>query len=108
MLGDFFTKPLQGALFTKFRDVILGYKHIDSLATSSPTPSVEERVGEESRSDGTGNFEPAKENNTDNDGWVTVTRKTRRQNSKAVSTPCSVRLVRESFSRNNPGSKDEV
>jgi hypothetical protein len=25
MLGDFFTKPLQGNLFRKFRNVILGY-----------------------------------------------------------------------------------
>ncbi len=46
MLADFFTKPLQGALFRKFRDVILGYKHIDSLALTDPIPSVEERVGE--------------------------------------------------------------
>ena len=45
MLGDFFTKPLQGSLFTKFRDVILGYQHVDSLSCSvSPSP-VEERVG---------------------------------------------------------------
>lgn len=44
MLGDFFTKPLQGALFTKFRDVILGYKHINALA-SDLMLAVEERVG---------------------------------------------------------------
>ena len=25
MVADFFTKPLQGALFRKFRDMILGY-----------------------------------------------------------------------------------
>lgn len=31
MLADFFTKPLQGSLFRKFRDVILGHKHISSL-----------------------------------------------------------------------------
>lgn len=31
MLADFFTKPLQGALFTKFRDVIMGYKPISTL-----------------------------------------------------------------------------
>ena len=30
-VADFFTKPLQGSLFRKFRDVILGYKHITSL-----------------------------------------------------------------------------
>ena len=31
MLADFFTKPLQGALYNKFRDVIMGYKHISTL-----------------------------------------------------------------------------
>ena len=31
MLADFFTKPLQGHLFRKFRDVIMGYKPILSL-----------------------------------------------------------------------------
>jgi hypothetical protein len=31
MLADFFTKPLQGALFRPFRDVLLGYKHVDTL-----------------------------------------------------------------------------
>ena len=31
MLADFFTKPLQGALYSKFRDVIMGYKPITSL-----------------------------------------------------------------------------
>ena len=45
MLGDFFTKPLQGNLFRKFRDVVLGYDHVDSLALDPMLP-VEERVGE--------------------------------------------------------------
>ena len=31
MLADFFTKPLQGSLFLKFRDVILGHAHINTL-----------------------------------------------------------------------------
>ena len=31
MLADFFTKPLQGAMFKKFRDVIMGYKPIWTL-----------------------------------------------------------------------------
>ncbi|KAI2513954.1 Reverse transcriptase (RNA-dependent DNA polymerase) [Fragilaria crotonensis] len=44
MLADFFTKPLQGALFTKFCDVLLGYEHVDSLALD-PTSTLEERVG---------------------------------------------------------------
>ena len=46
MLGDFFTKPLQGSLFRKFRDVILGYEHISTLAAYLPTPD-EERVESE-------------------------------------------------------------
>ena len=41
MLADFFTKPLQGNLFRKFRDVIMGHKHIDSLKETVPTPSQE-------------------------------------------------------------------
>mmetsp|Transcript_830 Transcript_830/g.1321 ORF Transcript_830/g.1321 Transcript_830/m.1321 type:complete len:103 (+) Transcript_830:623-931(+) len=31
MLADFFTKPLQGAVFRKFREVIMGRKPISSL-----------------------------------------------------------------------------
>jgi len=31
MLADFFTKPTQGSLFKKFRDVVLGYAHINTL-----------------------------------------------------------------------------
>jgi KUP system potassium uptake protein len=45
MLADFFTKPLQGSLFRKFRDVIMGHKHIDSLKEVTTTPS-QERVGQ--------------------------------------------------------------
>jgi hypothetical protein len=44
MLADFFTKPLQGSLFRKFRSVLLGETHIDTLSPS-PLPSLnEERV----------------------------------------------------------------
>ena len=46
MLVDFFTKPLQGSLNRKFREVILGHKHIDSLKPPVPTPS-QERVGDQ-------------------------------------------------------------
>ena len=35
MLADFFTKPLQGHLFKKFRDVIMGYAPISSLKDPS-------------------------------------------------------------------------
>jgi hypothetical protein len=45
MLADFFTKPLQGNLFRKFREVIMGHKHINSLKETKPATS-QERVGE--------------------------------------------------------------
>jgi len=44
MVADFFTKPLQGSLFKNFRDVIMGHKHMDTLALLAPMP-LEERVG---------------------------------------------------------------
>ena len=40
MLADFLTKPLQGSLFRKFRDVILGYQPVSSL-NREPTPALE-------------------------------------------------------------------
>ena len=48
MLADFFTKPLQGALFRKFQAVILGHAHIsilfDETAKYRPLVPTEERV----------------------------------------------------------------
>jgi hypothetical protein len=44
MLADFLTKPLKGALFRKFREVILGRAHIRTLIGTAPIPA-EERVG---------------------------------------------------------------
>jgi hypothetical protein len=44
MLADFFTKPLQGSLFEKFRRVIMGEAHISTLRRPSLAPS-KERVG---------------------------------------------------------------
>ena len=43
MLADFFTKPLQGSLFEKFRKVLMGHAHITTLSPL-PLSSVEERV----------------------------------------------------------------
>ena len=45
MVADFFTKPLQGNLFRKFRDVVLGYKHIASLYDMTEQTLAQERVG---------------------------------------------------------------
>ena len=43
MIADYFTKPLQGRLFEKFRDVIMGITHPSSLyPIQSPN---QERVG---------------------------------------------------------------
>ena len=39
-----FTKPLQGKLFRKFRDIILGYKHIRELDNEDEDITSEERV----------------------------------------------------------------
>ena len=50
MVADFFTKPLQGSLFRKFRDVIMGDKRMDTISVDTPMP-LEERVGENVRSD---------------------------------------------------------
>ena len=44
MLADFFTKPLQGSLFEKFRRVVMGHAHIDTLRLPTVVPT-EERVG---------------------------------------------------------------
>ena len=35
MLADFFTKPLQGALFNKFQKVLMGWEHINTLKSLS-------------------------------------------------------------------------
>ena len=48
MLADFFTKPLQGNMFRRFRKIIMGYESIDTiLAFTNP---IKERVGDESES----------------------------------------------------------
>ena len=47
MVADFFTKPLQGNLFRRLRDVILGHKHISTVKEySSEMIPIQERVGE--------------------------------------------------------------
>jgi hypothetical protein len=44
MLADFFTKPLQGALFRKFRSVLLGEAHTNTLNYDPTMSTSEERV----------------------------------------------------------------
>ena len=43
MLGDYFTKPLQGNLFRRFRSVIMGHTHINDLLGDEDFP-LKERV----------------------------------------------------------------
>ena len=47
MIADFFTKPLQGNLFRNFRDVILGYVHIQTLFHDDEQSSSQERVSKD-------------------------------------------------------------
>ena len=44
MIADFFTKPLQGNLFRKLRDVVMGHKHITELNEGNVEAPDEERV----------------------------------------------------------------
>ena len=43
MLADYFTKALQGSLFVKFRNIIMGYSHIDEILCDESHP-LKERV----------------------------------------------------------------
>jgi hypothetical protein len=82
MLADFFTKPLQGSLFEKFKKVLMGQEHINTLARPSLT-TVEERVEqiklEESKNvtteenEQTSKFEQCASDGAQN-GWTTVQR----------------------------------
>jgi hypothetical protein len=53
MLADFFTKPLQGSLFRKFRAVILGHAHVNTLSVCPDLDPAEERVDGENPDSGT-------------------------------------------------------
>lgn len=54
MLADYFTKPLQGSLFRKFRSIILGHAHISTLVTSPLNAGTGERVESENPGHTTG------------------------------------------------------
>ena len=43
MIADFMTKPLQGALFRRFRDMIMGVHTLDSMTTSPSAKTKESR-----------------------------------------------------------------
>jgi hypothetical protein len=44
MLADFFTKPLQGKLFRRLREVVMGHEHVNTLREATSATS-QERVG---------------------------------------------------------------
>ena len=45
MLADYYTKPLQGSLYRKLRDVIMGFKHILTLkGPNNQTFEMKERI----------------------------------------------------------------
>ena len=44
MLVDYFTKQLQGHLFKKFRDVIMGYKHISTLTIQNSPSGTQNNI----------------------------------------------------------------
>jgi hypothetical protein len=41
MLADFFTKPLQGGLYKRFREIIMGWKHVDTIRDVKMSPHKE-------------------------------------------------------------------
>ena len=48
MLADFFSKPLQGALFIRFRDMIMGHAAPPPVEDPTlPSCAAQERVGSE-------------------------------------------------------------
>ena len=47
MIAYFFTKPLQGPLFEKFRYIVLGFKHISTLHENDKDSSYHDRVGKD-------------------------------------------------------------
>jgi hypothetical protein len=52
MLADFFTQPLQGNLFRRLREVIVGRKHIDTLKEFTSAKSQESDYSKISTNDG--------------------------------------------------------
>jgi hypothetical protein len=76
MLADFFTKPLQGALFRRLRAVVMGHEHISTLSVFPPVTAPQERVGNEQT-------EAEKEPSGGAvEGWTLVQRPTREPTNK--------------------------
>ena len=54
MLADFFTKPLQGALFRKLSAVVMGHVHVNTLTAPTSMPCQERVEGRDSKGDSPG------------------------------------------------------
>jgi hypothetical protein len=75
MLANVLTKPLQGNLFRRFRDVLLGYSHTKTLdEVTRNVYGPEERVGSNEPGPYTSGNEP-KHNKGKELGWTLVERK---------------------------------
>ena len=75
MVADFFTKPLQGHLFAKFRDIIMGITHFSIPTTIEPRSVLDIDIPKEKTLTKTSN---------DEGDFITVTgtKRARRQSSK--------------------------
>ena len=99
MLADFFTKPLQGSLFRKFREVILGHQHINTLKPSAPSPS-QERVGEPIIRNGAGGQKTDVRTQQSTRATYAHRQEKAKQHELVLESERSVTLL--SLSRNNP------
>ena len=87
MLADFFTKALQGSLFIKFKKVVMGEEHVNTLKKPSLAP-VKERV--ENRDEVVNNEDlvPGANGQTDHDkGWTEVKRSYARVSKRGTRAP---------------------
>jgi hypothetical protein len=116
MLADYFTKPLQGQLFRKFKAVLLGHEHVDTLA--APSEPVEERVGEvrhgrpigattgvlntDTVGDGTVSGEPHVSIDVPRVTWADIVKRPAVEKAKLASSMRNKSCLQRSFSVNNP------
>jgi hypothetical protein len=100
MLADFFTKPLQGNLFRKFMEVIMGHKYINSLKRRTTTTS-QERVEKDSLSANKWNEVDGRK--TD----VNTTKPTKRTNTK-ITKKRKLSWKREEASKKRPSHFEKL
>ena len=90
MLADFFTKPLQGSLFRKFRDVVLGYTPIEDLINEPENPPEQERV---KKNESPEDYDSSRGDTSGSVGkkvsWADVVKKSARSLAKEASMVCN-------------------